>query len=41
MVDFNNKTLFNSKLNFNLMKELTESYTWSAALYDAETWTLR
>jgi hypothetical protein len=41
MVDFKKKSLFNSKLDFNLMKKLTESYIWSAALYGAETWTLR
>jgi hypothetical protein len=35
------KTLFTSKLDLNLMKKLVKCYIWSAALYRAETWTLR
>jgi hypothetical protein len=39
---FNNKkTLFTSKLNLNLRKKLVKCYTWSIALYGAETWALR
>jgi hypothetical protein len=32
---------FTSKLDLNLRKKLVNSYIWSIALYDAETWTLR
>jgi hypothetical protein len=35
------KTLFTSKLDLNLRKELVQCYIWSIALYGAETWTLR
>jgi hypothetical protein len=35
------KTLFASKLDFNLWKKLVKCYIWSIALYGAETWTLR
>jgi hypothetical protein len=35
------KTLFTSKLDLNLRKQLVKSYTWSTALYGTETWTLR
>jgi hypothetical protein len=35
------KTLFTSKLDFNLRKKLVKCYIWSIALYGAETWTLR
>ena len=35
------KTLFTSKLDFNLRKKLVKCYIWSMALYGAETWTLR
>jgi uncharacterized membrane protein YbhN (UPF0104 family) len=41
---FNKKrTLFNSKLKFNLRKKLVKCYIWSIAsiaLYGAVTWTL-
>jgi hypothetical protein len=41
-VAFNKKkTLFTSKLDLNLRKKLVLCYTWSMALYGAETWTLR
>jgi hypothetical protein len=36
---FNKKTLFTSKLNLNLRKEV-QCYIWSIALYGAETWPL-
>jgi hypothetical protein len=35
------KTLFTSKLNFNLRKKVLKCYTWRTALCDAEKWTLR
>jgi len=35
------KTLFTSQLDLNLRKKLVKCYTWSIALYGAETWTLR
>ena len=35
------KNLFTSKLDLNLRKKLVKCYTWSIALYGAETWTLR
>jgi hypothetical protein len=35
------KTLFNSKLDLELMKKPGKCYIWSIALYGAETWTLR
>jgi hypothetical protein len=36
------KTLFTSKLDFNLRKKLEKCYISSIAFYgDAETWTLR
>ena len=35
------KTLFTSKLDLDLRKKLVKCYTWSMALYGAETWTLR
>jgi len=35
------KTLFTSKLNFNLRKKLIKCYNCSMALYGVETWTLR
>jgi len=35
------KTLFTSKLDLNLRKNLIKCYIWSMALYGAETWTLR
>ena len=35
------KTLFTSKLNLNLRKELIKCYICCMALYGAETWTLR
>jgi hypothetical protein len=35
------KTLFTSKLDFNLNKKLVKCYIWSTTLYGAETWTLR
>ena len=35
------KTLFTSKLDLNLRKKLIKCYSWSVALYGAETWTLR
>jgi hypothetical protein len=34
------KTLFTTKLDFNLRKKLVKCYIWSIALYGAETWTL-
>jgi hypothetical protein len=36
-----NKTLFTTKLDFNLRKKFLKCYILSAALYGAETWTLR
>jgi hypothetical protein len=33
------KTLFTTKLDFNLKKKLVKCYIWGTALYDAETWT--
>jgi hypothetical protein len=38
---FNKKTLFTSKLDLNLRKKVVKCYIWSAALYGAETCTLR
>jgi hypothetical protein len=38
---FNKKTLFTSKLDFNLRKKLVKCYIWSTALYGAEMWTLQ
>jgi hypothetical protein len=35
------KTLFTSKLDFELRKKLVKCYIWSIALYGAGTWTLR
>ena len=35
------KTLFTSKLDLNLRKNLVKCYIWSMALNSAETWTLR
>jgi len=35
------KTLFTSKLDLNLRKKLIKCFTWSMALYGAETWRLR
>ena len=35
------KTFFTSKLDLNLRKKLVKCYTWSMALYGAETWTFR
>ena len=35
------KTLFTSKLALNLRKKLVKCYSWSTALYGAETWTLQ
>ena len=32
------KTLFTSKLDLNLRKNLVKCYIWSMALYGAETW---
>jgi hypothetical protein len=40
-VAFNKKNLFNRRLDLNLRKNLVMCYTWSVALYGAETWTLR
>jgi len=37
----NNKCLFTSKLDINLRKRTVKCYFWSAAVYGAETWTLR
>ena len=37
---FNTKTLFTSKLDLNLRKELVKCYICSTDLYGAETWTL-
>jgi hypothetical protein len=36
---FNKKTLFTSKLDLNLRKKLVNCYTWSTALFGAETCT--
>jgi len=42
IAEFNKKkTLFTSKLEFNLRKEPVKCYIWSIALYGTETWTLR
>jgi len=42
IAEFNKKkTLFTSKLEFNLKKEPVKCYIWSIALYGTETWTLR
>jgi hypothetical protein len=38
---FNKKTLFTSKMDFNLRKKLVKCCIWSIALYGAETCTLR
>ena len=38
---FNKKALFTSTLDLELRKKLVKCYTWSIALYCAETWTLR
>jgi hypothetical protein len=39
---FNKKrTLFTNTLDLELRKKLVKCYTWSIALYGAETWTLR
>jgi hypothetical protein len=35
------RTLFGSKLDFELRKKLVKFYIWSISLYGAETWTLR
>ena len=35
------KTLFTSTLDLELRKKIVKCYTWSIALYGAETWTLR
>ena len=35
------KALFTSTLDLDLRKKLVKCYTWSTALYGAETWTLR
>jgi hypothetical protein len=35
------KTLFNSKLDLNLRKQIVKCYNWSITLYGAEMWTLR
>jgi hypothetical protein len=37
---FNKKTLFTSKLDFELRTKLMKCYIWSIALCGAETWTL-
>ena len=37
----NKKTLFTSKLDLNLRKELLICYIWILAFYGAENWTLR
>jgi hypothetical protein len=36
----NRKTLFTSKLDFNLRKKIAKCYILSIALHDAKTWTL-
>ena len=41
---FNNKTLFTSKMDFNLRKKLVKCKIWCSILYGAyaaRTWTLR
>jgi len=39
---FNNKRAhFTGTLDLKLRKKLVKCYTWSIALYGAETWTLR
>jgi hypothetical protein len=38
---YKKKTLFISKLDFNLRKKLVKCYIWSIAFYGAEMWTLR
>jgi hypothetical protein len=39
---FNKKrALFTSKMDLEMRKKLVKCYTWSIALYGAETWTLR
>jgi hypothetical protein len=35
------KTLFTSKLEFNLRKKLVKCYSWIMTFCGAETWTLR
>jgi hypothetical protein len=37
----NKKTLFTSKLDLELRKELVKCYIWSITLYGVKTWTLR
>jgi hypothetical protein len=36
-IAFNKRTLFTSKLNLNLGKNLTKCYVWSTALYNLDT----
>ena len=38
---FNKKTFYTRKLDVQLKKKLVKCYTWSIALYGAQTWTLR
>ena len=38
---FNKETLFTSKLDLNLRKELVKGYIWRTTLYGAEIWTLQ
>jgi hypothetical protein len=38
---FSKKTIFTSKLDLELRKELVKHYIWSIALYGTKTWTLR
>jgi len=38
---YKKRTLFTSTLDLELRKKLVKCYTWSIALYGAETWTLR
>jgi hypothetical protein len=36
-----NRTLFTSKMDWELRKKLVKCYIWNIALYGAETWTLQ
>jgi hypothetical protein len=35
------KTVFTSKLDLNLRKEIVKCYIWSTILHGTETWTLK
>jgi len=35
------RRMFTNKMDLNLTKKLVKCYTWSIAMYGAETWTLQ